>query len=298
MDDGAPDPVFVNPGSGPDDSPTVEDVAAALGPCGYQVEEVHHPERLPDMVRAALDRSCRTVGVAGGDGTVRCVAEVLAGTGVPMLVVPAGTRNHFSKELGIENLEDAAAAARSGRVRRVSVGSVGGRAFVNNASIGLYPALVRGREQQEARRRRSKTLASLVAAVSIARHAEPMRVALEGREMSAWLVFIGNGRYGEGFGDLVERETLESSVLDVRVLRADRRLARLRVVAAVAAGRMTRSPLVATEQAARFSIGVEGRRIDVALDGEVVSIEAPLQFTIRESALAVLAPAVQETRSD
>ena len=282
------DPVFVNPGSGPDDSPGPSDIEDALGPCGYSVDPVEDPGRLPDLVRAALERSCRSVGVAGGDGTIRCAAEVLVGTDVPMLVVPAGTRNHFARELGIDDLEAAVEAARSGHVRRVSVGRVGGHTFVNNASIGLYPALVRRRERHEVSR--SKTIAGLIAAFDIARHARPLRVEIDGREMKAWLVFIGNGRYGEGFGDLIDRESLDAGLLDVRVIRADRPLARLRVVAAVAAGRMTKSSLVLAREAAQVSIGVERRRIDVALDGEVVTLEAPLKFEVEESALAVLAP--------
>lgn len=283
-----PDPLFVNPGSGPDDSPDAAEIEAVMGPCGYAVETIDDPKRLPEMVRSALARSCRSVGIAGGDGTIRCVAEEMAGTGVPMLVIPAGTRNHFARELGIEDLEGAARAARAGYVRKVSVGTVCGRSFVNNASIGLYPALVRRRERHEGKR--SKTVAGLIAAFHIARHGQPVRVRLDGREMTAWLVFIGNGRYGEGFGDLIERESLDEGVLDVRVVRADRRLARLRVVAAAAAGRMTRSSHVFAQEATQVSIGVEGRRIDVALDGEVVSLDAPLELAAEPSALSVMVP--------
>lgn len=288
MDEGPSDPLFVNPGSGSDGSPTVDEIASTLGQVGYAVERIEDPAELPDRVRAALGRSCRSVGVAGGDGTVRCVAEVLAGTGVPLLVVPAGTRNHFAKELGIEDLEAAASAARSGSVRKVSVGAVCGHAFVNNASIGLYPALVRRRERHE--RNRSKTVAGLIAAFDLARQGKPVRVEIDGDEMTAWLVFLGNGRYGEGFGDLVERDSLDAGVLDLRVIRADRRFARIRVVAAVAAGRMTRSSLVFAREAAGVSIGVPGRRIDVALDGEVLSLDGPLEFSVEPSALVVLAP--------
>ena len=280
--------MFVNPRSGPDDSPGVEDIEAALGPLGYVVEPVEDARRLPDMVSSALERACRSVGIAGGDGTVRCAAQVLAGTGMPMLVVPAGTRNHFAKEIGIEDLQAAEQAARAGSERKVSVGRVAGQVFVNNASIGLYPALVRHRERHEVGR--SKAVAGLIAAFHLARHGQPLLVEVDGVEMSAWLVFIGNGRYGEGFGDLIERDSVDAGVLDVRVIQADRPLARIRVIASVAVGRMTKSSLVMARETKQVSIGVEGRCIDVALDGEVVSLDAPLVFTVEPSSLAVLAP--------
>lgn len=284
--------VFVNPDSG-DDDPSAEQITSAMQSCGLDVEEITDPAKLPDQVRSALDRSSRPIGVAGGDGTVRCVAEVLAGTGVPMAVVPAGTRNHFARELGLDTLDATVEAIRAGHIRQVSVGQVNGHAFVNNASIGLYPDLVRLRERRESRL--SKRTAALAAAAELLRQGSPVDVCVDGTEVAAWLVFIGNGRYGDGFTDLIERESLESDVLDVRVVRADRRLARTRVAAAVLTGRLSSTSLILRRETGALPIGVEGRRIDVALDGEVLQIEAPLRFSVRPAALAVLAPVAAQT---
>lgn len=264
------------------------EIRDALEPDGFEVYVLGDGDDLSELVRDACDRGCPTVGVAGGDGTVRVVADALAGGQVPMLVVPAGTRNHFARELGIETLEDVVAAANADRVRMVSVGRVNGQAFVNNASIGLYPALVRRRRRRE--HRHGKSLGGLIAAWELSRHSRPVQVAIGGDEMPAWLLFAGNGRYGTGFTDLVERDSLDSEVLDIRLVRADRRLSRTRVVLAAAAGRLDHTPLVFGQEVAGVTVGVAGRRVDVALDGEVVAMEAPLEFEVRPRHLAVLVP--------
>ena len=154
--------VFVNPGSGKDGSPGPKEIAEALPE--LQLVELDDPGRLSDLVTEALAHGHDPIGVAGGDGTIRCAAEVLAGTSVALLPVPAGTRNHFAREVGLDDLARVAEALAGGRRRQVTMGFVNDRAFVNNASIGLYPALVRRRE----RSRLSKSLAGLKAGYRVA----------------------------------------------------------------------------------------------------------------------------------
>jgi diacylglycerol kinase family enzyme len=288
--------LFVNPSSGPNGSLGLDEVAEAFSPHGLTVEEVEDPARLPDLVRTALAESRAPVGVSGGDGTIRCAAECLAGTGVPLLVVPGGTRNHFARELGIESVDDAIDALDAGTPVALSVGVVGDRIFVNNASIGLYPALVRRRDHLGPTR--FKAVASLRAAAALIRRGRPLHVTVNGTRILAWLVFVGNGRYGEGFTDIVERDLMNAEVLDVRVVRADRRLARLRVVISFLAGRIAQSHLVVAGEAQSVSIDVPFPRVDVALDGEVVSLEAPLEFSVRPEALTVLVADPKATLAD
>ncbi len=276
--------VFVNPGSGKDGSPGAAEISGALPE--FDVVEMEDPGRIEELVAAAVAEARDPIGVAGGDGTIRAAAEVLAGSTTALLVVPAGTRNHFAKELGLEDLDRVVAAVAGGRRRQVTVGMVNGHAFVNNASIGLYPALVRRRERSNL----SKSLAGMKAAVELARHGEPVGVEFEGAAMDAWLLFVGNGRYGEGFSDLIERQDLDEGVLDVRVVRAGPRLARTRIVVDTLLGRLRRSRLIVARETSFVSIGVEGRRIGVALDGEVVDLEAPLCFEAKQSVLTVLVP--------
>ena len=122
------------------------------------------------------------------------------------------------------------------------------------------------------------------------RRGQPIEIELDGEKLEAWLVFVGNGRYGDGFTDLIERESLDEGILDVRVVRSGPPLARLRVVVDTLLGRLRKSHLVVAHEAASLSIGVEGRHLDVALDGEVIEMEAPLRFEARKSALTVMVP--------
>jgi diacylglycerol kinase family enzyme len=276
--------VFVNPGSGQDGSVGLEEIANALP--GFRLVEMDDPGRLGDLLDEALGCGEEPIAVAGGDGTLRGAAEVLAGTSVAFLPIPAGTRNHFAREVGLEDLDRVAEALASGGRRQVTVGFVNDRAFVNNASIGLYPALVRRRERSSL----PKFVAGLKAAAQLLRHGYPIEVELDGKKLEAWLVFVGNGRYGDGFTDLIERESLDEGILDVRVVLSEPPLSRLRVVIHTLLGRLRKSHLVVAHEAASLSIGVEGRHLDVALDGEVIEMEAPLYFEARRSALTVMVP--------
>src|SRR5687767_8593603 len=105
--------VLVNPRSGPDET-SASEVAEHFP--GHRVELVTGGQ-VEEAAREALEEPAEFLAVAGGDGTIRCAAGVLAGTGVPLVPVPAGTRNHFARHVGIESLELAGQAAAGG-VRR------------------------------------------------------------------------------------------------------------------------------------------------------------------------------------
>lgn len=278
--------VFVNRRSG-GGSADADEVAACFP--DDRVVECAGPElgaAVGDAVRAG---SVAFVGVAGGDGSIRCAASVLVGTGVPLLAVPAGTRNHFARELGIETVADAARAAAAGCIRPVDVGDVNGEPFVNNSSIGFYAALVRDRTRHE--RRLPRAAADAAAAWAQARHGHRFTVAVDGDRYRAWLAFVGNGCYGDRVTDLAARRALDEGTLDVRVLRADAPLARTRAVAALLLGRLGRSPLLVPRLAPEVVLDLPGRAtVDVALDGEVVRLTPPLRYAVLPGALTVVVP--------
>ncbi|MFP5375506.1 MAG: diacylglycerol/lipid kinase family protein [Acidimicrobiia bacterium] len=276
--------VLVNPDSGPqaDSAAEVREHFA-----GHDVVECGGDE-LEGLAEAAIARGPRFVAAAGGDGSIRCVASLLAGTGIPLVPVPTGTRNHFSRQLGIETVADAAAAL--GGVRReVDLAEVNGERFVNNASIGFYAALVSERDAHE--RRLPKAVANVTAAWAQARQGHRFRASVGGRAYRAWLVFVGNGCYGDGLTDLMSREVLDGGLLDVRVLRADAVLARTRTVINLLVGRLGASPLLASSRVREVEVALAAADVAVAVDGEVVRLAPPLRFRSLPGALAVLVPA-------
>ena len=277
-----PGVVFVNPNAGSELS------AAELQDLFTAQRVVDCPDgNIPDRVADALGDNPDFVAVAGGDGTLRGAAERLLGTGVPLLPIPGGTRNHFALAVGIADVETAAKAAAAGVVRSFDVGDVNGRCFLNNSSIGLYPKMVIRRESYE--RRMTKQRAQLAAAWEQIRRGHRFRLDLKGRRHRAWLVFVGNGCYGEHVLDFTDRESVGGGILDIRVVLADRPLARTRVVLALLRGLDT-SPLVVRDTCPDAELGLAVRSVEVALDGEVERLEPPLRYSVRRGELAVLVP--------
>jgi undecaprenyl-diphosphatase len=278
--------VLCNPASGTDDTALTE-----LRACFPDHDvEMCSTGQLRRRVRAAREDGRPFVGIAGGDGTIRTAAEELAHSDTALLPIPAGTHNHFAKAVGIETIDDAAKAADpdGGTARLVDLGRVNGRIFVNNSSVGFYPGVV---QQRESRRTLPKPLANMLATVHQLRTGRRITVRVDGRPVVAWLVFVGNGCYGERMTDLPSRECLDDNLLDVRVVRADQRFARVRLVAALLSGRLARAAVMDRRTCREIVIDIRDRReVDVALDGEVMPLTKPLRYESDAAALRVLVP--------
>ena len=108
---------------------------------------------LVQVAEAAIAGGADVLGMAGGDGSQALVAGVAARHGVPMVVVPAGTRNHLAMDLGLDrgNVVGALDAFGAAWERPVDLGDVNGRPFINNVSLGLYAQIVRSPEYRDAK---------------------------------------------------------------------------------------------------------------------------------------------------
>lgn len=285
-----------NPSSGRRSSDRlVEEARARL----RDLREVHLDDGadLGRAVREAVAEG-RVVVAAGGDGTVNAVVHHLGRDGV-LGVLPAGTLNHFARDLGIREPGPALAALESGRERRVDVGRAslpGGRetCFVNTVALGIYPDLVRRRERWEGRV--GKKAATAVAAVAAFARTPPLagRVAADGdeRRLRAWALLIGNNRFAGGSGRLGERERLDEGVLELWILL--NREGRSRAAGAIwrsLRGKPWRDPDVIHRPASEIEIHLPGRPSRVSLDGEV--LEPPvdsLRLEIVPGGVRVLVP--------
>lgn len=281
-DDDAGGVILLNLASGSDD-----DVASRLRE-QFPTQDIHEvdPGDIAAAAASARDAGAAFVGVAGGDGTMRGAAAALCNGHTPLLPIPVGTRNHFARALGIATLEDAAAALETAPVATIDTGWVDGECFVNNASIGVYPRIVRTRRAFEGRF--PKRLATLIAAWPQVRSLTrvPVRFGNEGAPGAAWMIFVGNGRYGTNVFQAAERERLAEGVLDLRICHADAPLSRLRAAGALLAGRIDKSPMVTRTTSSAFTLECTGT-VDVALDGEVIRMESPLRFESRPATLPV-----------
>jgi len=287
-----PLPVLVNPLSGgrPGGKGAVDELFRGAG--------VEARVQLTTDVGAAARALARErpplIVAAGGDGTVNAVAAALAGTGIAMAVLPAGTFNHFARDLGIPS--DAAAAleiALRGRRRAIDVGEVNGRIFVNNASIGLYPAIVRRREKHE-RLGFGRLHAMLWSMHTVLRGHPFLHLALkldgvESRRRTPF-VFVGNNVYQmQGF-TIGMRERLDAGVLSVYLTQRRGRLGLLRLALRALFGRLEQAADFEASTVSELRIESRHKRLLVATDGEVGALELPLDFRIRPAALQVMAP--------
>lgn len=250
------------------------------------------PDDLSELLRGDL-RAWSYVGAAGGDGTTRTVAASLIGTGVPLLPIPGGTKNHFAKAVGIGDLDRAVQAADGVEVP-IDVGEVNGSYFLNNSSVGAYPRVVERREGHE--RWAPRSVARLIATLQEIRHGRPLRLRIDGQPQRAWLVFVGNGSYGGELGALANRASLTDNLLDVRVVSANGRFPRTRLLLALLAGRLRRSPVVSAWTCTEVEIDLGARSVSVALDGEVEELRSPLRYRSVARALVVRVPSAAEIR--
>jgi diacylglycerol kinase family enzyme len=222
--------VVVNCGAGSvDDDDTREqrqEISKAFDAAGATSEiDFVHGEALEDTVREAAASKPDVVVVAGGDGSLGTAAAVLAGGDIPLGVLPLGTFNHFAKDLGIPlDTGDAAAAIVGGTATRVDVVEVNGRCFVNNSSLGVYPAMVAVRDRIRDERGWGKVRAVPVATWRVLRRFRMRRLHIEadgyGAALRSPFVFVGNGHYEVGPGGIGGRPTLDGGELCVYVAHA------------------------------------------------------------------------------
>src|SRR5262249_9206925 len=234
--------------------------------------------RLADGAVRAVDMARRgeidAVVVAGGDGTLRTVAGVAAGSNVPVGILPLGTLNHFARDVGVPlDLDQAVAVVVAGRTRRVDLGEVNGRVFINNSSIGIYPYMVLDRERRRSRYRLAKWTAMALAFLRAIRHLPRRRLIVKAAGATAIYrtpcLFVGNNRYDLNFLSLGRRRELDTGTLHLYVARPTSKLGFLWFLARTALGFSDRVNDLDEVRATAAEITSRTSRLPVALDGEV-----------------------------
>lgn len=237
---------------------------------------------------------------AGGDGTISAAAAAVAGTDMPLGVLPLGTLNHFARDAGIPlELGEAVAVVAGGRVRPVDVAEVNGRLFVNNSAVGLYPRLVREREAQQRHLGRSKRLAMAAAAARtlwrFSHHRLTIRI--EGRQepVETPLLFVGNNRYETGLLSLGQRTAIDRGELCIYAPLARSAWQFVWISLRAVLGRPDeQEDFLTLDGVKSVEIGSRRPRLMVATDGEAQSMETPLRYRLRPGDLKLIVPAAGE----
>jgi diacylglycerol kinase family enzyme len=251
------------------------------------------PDKLEQAAREAIDEGFDCIVAGGGDGSVSTVAGALAGSDATLGVLPMGTLNHFARDLKLPAaLDQAAGVITAGKTRRVDVGEVNGRVFINNASIGIYPHVITHRDRQMQRLGRGKWSAMLLAMIAAMRRFPTVRVRVGVHEQSHLqttpFVFVGNNAYTINLLQLGERSRIDAGELCLYFTGRTGRLGLLRLALRALIGRLNQDSDFRAMTATELWVESAKRELRIGIDGEVVPLTPPLHFVSRPRALKVL----------
>ena len=282
-------PALVNPRGG-----SVDAVLEALRKdARFALEEIE-PDKIPARLRELVDSGATRVAVSGGDGTIAAAAAVLAGRQVELAVIPGGTLNHLARDHDIPlEAEKAAELAVTGTAEWVDIAEVNGKLFLNTSSAGAYVTFVRTREQLE--KRLPYRVASMFAAVRILFRLPRFHVYLEAegekRAYRASLVFVGVGERDFEAPKLGARKPNGRRGLHVIVVQGSTR-AKLFAIAlsAIVRGLDARIDNVDAFIVDQCRVEMPRPEGNVATDGEISLMRAPLVYGLRRDALLLVVP--------
>ena len=233
------------------------------------------------------------IGMAGGDGSQALVASVAAQAGIPYVCVPAGTRNHFALDLGLnrDDVVGALDAFADGVEQRIDLATVNGRTFVNNASLGLYAKVVQSPEYRDAKLR---TAAAMLPDL-LGPAADPLDLSFTGpggeEHHTAQLILISNNPYQlvPMEGGAGTRERLDTGLLGIVAITISDAAGANAFFALQALGQANRYPGWMEWTAPRFEI-TSAAEVEIGVDGEALRMTPPVVFEIQPGALRVRLP--------
>jgi diacylglycerol kinase family enzyme len=272
-------------------------IAAAFAAAGADadIRMTNSADLFEAMKEAATAPGLDAVVAGGGDGTLSCAAGHLADTGRALGVLPLGTLNHLARDAGIPaSIEAAATVIAAGHAREIDVAEVNGRVFINNSSVGLYPDMVRLREQEQEKRGRSKRMAMLSASLASLRHFRRHRLWISAPGLEAPirtpLLFVGNNRYQVNLFGLGRRERLDGGELCLYAIRAKTRIHLFWAGIRGIFGRLDQQRDFITAYVTETEISSNRPTLSLSVDGETERMETPLRYRIRPRALRLIVP--------
>jgi diacylglycerol kinase (ATP) len=244
----------------------VLEAAGVADPLWYEVPK---SRKAPKRVKKALDEGAELVIAWGGDGTVQRCLDVLAGTGVPLAIVPAGTANLLATNLGIpDDIEEAVDTALHGARRAIDVGRMNGERFGVMAGAGLDAAMIRDADAG-LKDRVGRIAYVWTGARNIGEKPFKAKIKVDG---STWFadrtscILVGN--VGSLFGgvEAFDDARPDDGMLELGVVTAESRLEWARTIARTAVGTTAKSPFVQITRARTIEVELS-RKVLYELDG-------------------------------
>lgn len=252
-----------------------------------------------ELAKKSVKGNAEIIVAGGGDGSVSAIVSEIIKTGKTLGILPLGTLNNFSKDLRIpQNIEEAVRVIAEKHTKQIDVGEVNGRIFVNNSSIGLYPQIVKHRENQQQRLGYGKWRAAFWAALKILRRSPFLRVKLktggDERFVKTPFVFVGNNGYEMDFFNIGRRKCLDDGKLSVYFLHKSGRRGLFTLVLRTVFGRLRQAQDFEEINIEELTIETRKKQMLVAFDGEVDLLETPLCYCVHPLALRVIVPTESE----
>lgn len=309
-------PLFIvlNAGSGDKNAETVANKLAEIFYAAKQPYELflcRRPGDISDMTKKAVELASHRHGVvvaAGGDGTIRYIAQAVLAVGLPFGIVPLGTFNYFARDQGVpQEVEQAAEALmtgmREGNERQVQVGQLNDEVFLVNASLGLYPQLLADREVFKKQHGRSRMVAKWAALVTILKRDIKMRLRIEhtgGEQKSgesvipASTIFVGNNSLQlHDVGLASESQHVKNGQLAIIALPPMTIFKRIAFAFRGMLGLLRKAPELthfACRQLVVEPLRLRKPYVKVAMDGEVSQMRPPLTFRVGPQCLRLVVP--------
>lgn len=284
--------IIYNPSSG-SSATSAKELRQLFGPAGKDLILFDISQGLTKIGREINNQNIELVVAAGGDGTVNAVAQLATSASLPMGVLPAGTLNHFAKDLGLPmKLQEAAKVILAGNFKKIDYCTVNNQVFVNNSSIGLYPAVVHERENLEPKM--NKWPAALIAFIKVGIRVSSTHLTFrfdgQQKQFKTPLVFIGNNSYQPDKIGFTNRATLADGNLFIYIVRANKLSALIRQTILIFWGKRFKDKDFVVLTKKDLIISSRQQQLKVAVDGEVLTLQSPLTYKQYRCALTVVVP--------
>jgi diacylglycerol kinase family enzyme len=276
-------------------------IEEALGERGVGLHLVQHPRELGERIDAAIEAARAAGGAvvaAGGDGTINAVVQRVLGSGLPFSALPQGTFNFFGRNQGLsEDLRTAARGLLDVELREVQVGRVNDRVFLINASLGLYRRLLQDRERAKQQLGRSRLVALWAGLLTLLRpHPRLSLLVRQGggqRRADVLTLVAGNNRLQLELMGVGEASSVEQGVLLGLMLPPQSRAELLMQALRGLSGSWSEGGQVENflfDSLTVQPLGRGRRALKIAIDGEVLRLRPPLEFSIHPTPLPLLVP--------
>ncbi|MGV0887196.1 diacylglycerol kinase family protein [Acinetobacter venetianus] len=263
-----------------------------------QVFELNQKVDFDEMMKSVLSRHQQAdlrgvVVAAGGDGTLNAVAKRLMHTNIPMGVIPLGTFNYVARVLDIPiDVFSAAEVIATGKFREVHVATINDQIYLNNASLGLYPLFIKKRELYNQHFGRFPLNAYTSGLDVLLREHKSLKLSInvDGQKypVATPLIFFGNNQLQLCDMKLRIAECAANGKLAGVVVAKSDRFSLLKMLLKLIQGKIEQTPDVYTFCAENITVGCKKDKVTVAIDGELMELETPLNFSVQKSSLKVM----------